>query len=68
MFKACQEIYLGSTSGDQNSVFGKYQQKPDDGMFIFVFSLYFGNKFGKIKSYLNILKKFILLVGYWAIF
>lgn len=41
MFKACQEIYLGSTSGDQNSVFGKYQQKPDDGMFIFVFSCHF---------------------------
>lgn len=45
MFKACQEIYLGSTSGDQNSVFGKYQQKPDDGMFIFVDFLLIWNFF-----------------------
>lgn len=39
MFKACQEIYLGSTSGEQNSVFGRYQQTPDDGMFISGFSI-----------------------------
>lgn len=51
MFKACQEIHLGSTSGDQNSVFGKYQQKPDDGMFIFVFFyLFIGISLEKLKA------------------